>query len=245
MFFISFPETPTLSLTPPSPPSPTALASRKQPGPRLMPPHSFLLPHQSRFLCKKEPLCPTPLSSQTSQKPKKIEFYRTLQKPTQRKGGITYCRILVVAVLLGNQKAPSLAVGEGKRLLGLPPTSPRALYQGTTSVVPLKVNKDMGFSPWVRFLSFLARAVAWKQQQKAVPQRLKPRVAERFTARLKPCPSCSEFFRSLFSPCSYLRGRFCSLGEEGRHTLLQNSGPPSTRGAVKAPAPRQKVKAIM
>ena len=34
----------------------------------------------------------------------------------------------------------------------------------------------------------------------SVPQRLKPRREHGLAARLKPCPSYKEFFRSLFSP---------------------------------------------
>ena len=34
------------------------------------------------------------------------------------------------------------------------------------------------------------------QDLKSVPQRLKPSIADTFTARLKPCPSYGDFFRS-------------------------------------------------
>ncbi len=100
-----------------------------------------------------------------------------------------------------------------------------ALYQGTASAVPqwlglmralapglrfpflkgtgfspyTKETKRWAFSPWVTLFCHSSRAQSWKRQQKAVPRRLKPRIAEKFTAPLKPCPSFSDFSSAALS----------------------------------------------
>src|SRR5258708_34990130 len=74
-----------------------------------------------------------------------------------------------------------------------------ALYQGTTSVVPLKVNKDMGFTGCGKRSN---------RERNPSPQRLKPNRFAITYGRPEGRPLRRiRFFRSLFSPCAFFSAK--------------------------------------
>jgi hypothetical protein len=58
----------------------------------------------------------------------------------------------------------------------------------------VKNRMDEGFSPWGTLFCHSSRAQSLGNgSKKPYLSGLKPRIAEKFTARLKPCPSYSDF----------------------------------------------------
>ena len=76
------------------------------------------------------------------------------------------------------------------------PISKSALYQGTTSVVPKRASRTRALAPEALFPSqfgFGQRSAAQPARRTLPLQHsIKPSEGRRFTARLKPCPSCGD-----------------------------------------------------